>query len=67
VAVKMVLIKYNTQCLIFQPDLVAQQVMLTDVSGCQDHSGGRHPSNPFCKNMAFPVAVIFPIQNHEAT
>jgi hypothetical protein len=34
VTVEKVLIKYKTQLWIFQPKLVAEQLMLTDVSGC---------------------------------
>jgi hypothetical protein len=64
VAIEKVLIKYNMQLLTFQPKLVAEQFMLTDVSGCADHSGGRHSRDPFCTNLAFLGSEsIFPFKS----
>jgi hypothetical protein len=66
VAVEKVLIKYNTQLLTFQPDLVAEQFKLTDVNDCADHSGGWNSCDPFCTNLAFPGAEsFFPFKSME--
>jgi hypothetical protein len=68
-AIEKMLIKYNTQLLIFQPNLVAEQFILSDVSGCEDHSGGRHSCDPFCTNLEFPGAESFfpfkSVEQHE--
>jgi hypothetical protein len=59
VAIEKVLIKYNTQLLTFLLELVAEQFILTDESGCADYSGGRHSCDPFCTDLAFPGAESF--------
>jgi hypothetical protein len=64
--VEKMLIKYNTQLLTFQPNLVVEQFILTDVSGCADHSGGRHSCDPFCTNLDFSGAESFsPLKSME--